>query len=125
MDAALANAPHAMETDLLEVGAVSELSAKSKMNPGDYLVQGIMAMVIGVPLVAFGILLSIALLFVFGVIYAVASFLGLGFITRSQDKLLTNGVNNGVRKVNQALDWIVPKEGIKIGEIRRQGVFRL
>ena len=82
-------------------------------------------MIIGVPLVAFGILLSMALVFVFAVIYAVASFLGLKSIAKSQDTLIENTVNHAMKKLNTAIDWVVPREGIKIGTIRREGLFRL
>ena len=142
LDEALTKAPHAtattltsteMETRFLESGVVHQVAKhgqhmsgqlrRTKDTPGSLLVQGIMSMIIGVPLVFFGILLSMALVLVFGVIYAVASFLGLNFITKNLDKHLVHTVNHGLNKLNQAISWIVPKEGIKIGEIRRESMF--
>ena len=143
LDEALTKAPHAtattltsneLETRFLESGVVHQVAKhgqhimsgqlrRTEDTPGSLLVQGIMSMIIGVPLIAFGILLSMALVLVFGVIYAVASFLGLNFITKNLDKHLVHTVNHGLNKLNQAISWIVPKEGIKIGEIRRESVF--
>lgn len=135
MEDALANAPrpHAasgpMETGFMQSGATVHakqhasgqlgLQHQAAETPGSLLVKVMMGLFIGVPLVAFGIVLCFALVVVFAVIYAVASFLGLKFITNKQDSAITHSVDHGVRKLNQALDWVIPKEGIVIGEIRR------
>ena len=47
---------------------------------------------------------------VFAVIYSVASFLGLTFITKAQD----HAVVHAMKKVNAAINSIVPKEGVQI-----------
>ena len=133
LDEALTKAPHAttaatatVPSDDMEVDRFLENRVVVRHDtPGSLLIKGIMSMIIGVPLVAFGILLSMALVFVFAVIYAVASFLGLKSIAKSQDTLIENTVNHAMKKLNTAIDWVVPREGIKIGTIRREGLFRL
>jgi hypothetical protein len=130
---ALANAPrpHAgsdpMDTGFLDSGVIvrsrqdmsGQMQHRAAETPGSLLVKGLMALFIGVPLLAFGIVLAFALVVAFGLIYAVASFLGLKFITNRQDGAIVHTVEHAMKKLNQAVSWIVPEEGIVIGEIRR------
>jgi hypothetical protein len=145
MEEALANAPHApaatvpyghSKTNFLESGVMvharqgQRTSGQLRLHqhrtaetPGSLLVKGIMTFFIGVPLLAFGMVLSMALVFVYAVIYSVAWFLGLKFVTDKMDQQITHTVGHALQKLNQAINWIVPQEGIKIGEIRRESPF--
>ena len=81
----------------------------------DSLVKGFMKLIVNAALVGFLFPFFVAFSLVFAVIYSVASFLGLSFITHAQDKV----VHHALKKVNEALTSVVPEKGIKIGEIRR------
>ena len=95
---------HASEDSLLET-SIRE----------DSLVKGFMKLIVNAALVGFLFPFFVAFSLVFAVIYSVASFLGLSFITHAQDKV----VHHALKKVNEALTSVVPEKGIKIGEIRR------
>ena len=82
----------------------------------DSLVKGFMKLIVNAALVGFLFPFFVAFSLVFAVIYSVASFLGLSFITHAQDKV----VHHALKKVNEALTSVVPEQGIKIGEIRRR-----
>lgn len=80
------------------------------------LVKGFMQMIVTTALIGFLFPFFIAFTLVFAVIYTVASFLGLNFITKAQD----HAVVHVVKKVNEAINSVIPAEGIKIAEIRHQ-----
>ena len=105
---------------LVRQGQAAGRQAVSNSNSGSTLVQGFMKLIVNTALVAFLFPFFVAFLFVFAVIYSVASFLGLTFLTKAGD----TAVMHALKKVNEGLNAVVPEEGIKIGEVRRRGVGR-
>ena len=81
------------------------------------MVSGFMKLIVNAALVGFLFPFFMAFVLVFAVIYSVASFLGLTFITKAQD----HAVVHAMKKVNAAINSIVPKEGVQIATVRRKG----